>query len=652
MSAEASPTGDDGICLSGGGLRAASFSLGVLQVLQSERSLLFGEDSARWLAAVSGGSYVAAAHVLGGRQRAADPSRYGATPPLAPESCEEEHVLTHGRYLLGAPWQWPWLWLLTFSSLLVLFAWAGFLFADAAALTTLLPDGFERDLADVPGGAAACAAGVGFALAVASLYSERAWRRAILAIAGLALLYLGSREAIEWAASLGVFAGRSERLAAAGWTVAALAALGAVTWLLRKLGVTGFVGSVLNIAAVVLTRVVGLIVVAAIAIEWFPDMLALFEDDPDADLTKVAIGLVASLGLPLLFSPLAGRASLHREYRHRLESCFGVVRGEDGKAQTLAGANLREAPPADGPLRFPRLLVCATANVRRKEADGRRWTFRPFVLTHDTSGVPGSAKASFSTAKLELGRVPARVLGSATEPLVSLFTAVAATGAAVSPSMGRHTVPSARPLIAAMNFRLGRWVPNPYREVAQTMVASRTEPGKYSYEARLGSGYDELVPEMLGLDGPRVYLSDGGHYDNLGLVTLLRREPSTVWCVDASPDPRGRASELRRVIGVARDELGVEIELDCEVFRRGSDHLYGATHAEGCITYGPGREGTLVVLKLGLCSGSQPNLRGMRKWLGYPHHPTWRQVYSRTRIEKYRDLGRDTARRALDAGAG
>jgi predicted acylesterase/phospholipase RssA len=62
--AEAGQLGD-GICLSGGGVRAAAFSLGVLQTLQSRRSLLYGPRSATYLSAVSGGSYIAASYVLG-----------------------------------------------------------------------------------------------------------------------------------------------------------------------------------------------------------------------------------------------------------------------------------------------------------------------------------------------------------------------------------------------------------------------------------------------------------------------------------------------------------------------------------------------------------------------------------------------------------
>ena len=47
-----------GICCSGGGIRSAAFNLGALQSLQAEGEL----QRASYLAAVSGGSYIAAAN--------------------------------------------------------------------------------------------------------------------------------------------------------------------------------------------------------------------------------------------------------------------------------------------------------------------------------------------------------------------------------------------------------------------------------------------------------------------------------------------------------------------------------------------------------------------------------------------------------------
>src|ERR687883_459346 len=56
-----SPDRDDvGICCSGGGIRSAAFNLGALQTLQSKGEL----QKARYVSAVSGGSYIASAFCM------------------------------------------------------------------------------------------------------------------------------------------------------------------------------------------------------------------------------------------------------------------------------------------------------------------------------------------------------------------------------------------------------------------------------------------------------------------------------------------------------------------------------------------------------------------------------------------------------------
>ena len=55
--------------------------------------------------------------------------------------------------------------------------------------------------------------------------------------------------------------------------------------------------------------------------------------------------------------------------------------------------------------------------------------------------------------------------------------------------------------------------------------------------------------------------TDGGHYDNLGLVELLRRKCAYVYCFDASGASPPLAGTLAQAITLAREELGVEIVL-------------------------------------------------------------------------------------------
>jgi hypothetical protein len=58
-----------------------------------------------------------------------------------------------------------------------------------------------------------------------------------------------------------------------------------------------------------------------------------------------------------------------------------------------------------------------------------------------------------------------------------------------------------------------------------------------------------------------VFISDGGHWDNSGVVELLRRRCRTIFAVDASID-EFRLGNLLRLIALARTELGVEFEAD------------------------------------------------------------------------------------------
>src|SRR5712691_7884023 len=99
-----------GICCSGGGIRAASFALGALQVLQKNR-MLHGESKARYLSAVSGGSYV-----VGGMSSVQRSIEAGDGSPEVPafsaDSPEERRLrnrlayLTHGPGgLPGAVWR-------------------------------------------------------------------------------------------------------------------------------------------------------------------------------------------------------------------------------------------------------------------------------------------------------------------------------------------------------------------------------------------------------------------------------------------------------------------------------------------------------------------------------------------------------------------
>ena len=92
---------------------------------------------------------------------------------------------------------------------------------------------------------------------------------------------------------------------------------------------------------------------------------------------------------------------------------------------------------------------------------------------------------------------------------------MAISGAAVSPNMGYNSSPSITLLLALFNVRLGWWLGNPGPE------------GEKSYPTE-GPDFaiKPLIQEAFGLttdDKPYVYLSDGGHFEDLGLYEMVRR---------------------------------------------------------------------------------------------------------------------------------
>jgi hypothetical protein len=129
------------------------------------------------------------------------------------------------------------------------------------------------------------------------------------------------------------------------------------------------------------------------------------------------------------------------------------------------------------------------------------------------------------------------------------------SGAAFASAMGRSSLGTTNALLAAVNVDLGVWLPSP-RQV-QHRIRQRSTPGRPEYPftpVRLG----HLMNEILGFYAPEddhVFVADGGHVENLGLIELLRRSVTTIVCVDASRDQPGSFSTLKSAIALTDTEL-------------------------------------------------------------------------------------------------
>jgi hypothetical protein len=265
-----------------------------------------------------------------------------------------------------------------------------------------------------------------------------------------------------------------------------------------------------------------------------------------------------------------------------------------------------------------------------------------FVITPDHCG---SRRTGFATLKGPPGEGVRPAARGRESDLLTLGRVIAISGAAVDPNMGLYQSASTTALLTIFNLRLGAWIENP-----------RSEP---DWEGRQPAYGQLLLSELLGKtdnQGNYVHLSDGGHFDNLGLYELVRRRCRYILAVDAAED-RGRTSDnLANAIRLCRRDFGVHIEIDTmKLAERGVTHLTEGHYAVGTIHYedvdNGQQPGTLVYLKISM-TGDEPSdlLEYHAKHQEFPHDPTLPdQFFDETQFECYRALGEHVASVALKA---
>jgi hypothetical protein len=391
----------------------------------------------------------------------------------------------------------------------------------------------------------------------------------------------------------------------------------------------GFVGRALRglggRARVLLLTVAGGVVVPLLVLVWIVLVVTWVVSRGNVEpVLLVAGGCIAAGALVWLLGDI-NSWSLHQFYRSRLATAFALRRvGERAEPYDLYSIpEMSDAQPAAP---WPRLVVCAAANASGigVSPHGRRVT--PFTFEHDRIG--GPAGAYRATAEYEQG------WGS---PRTDVMNAVAVSGAAVSPSMGKLTQPAARALLALANVRLGVWLPNPRADV----VTRRPRRPRPHY----------LLFELLGinsLESPYLYVTDGGHYENLGLVELLRRGCTRIYCFDASSGATLEA--LGDAVALARAELGIEIDIDPDGMVMDEDGFADTDCAVGTITYpGPDAVPGWLVYTRQLLTYDAPYdvIAHAQRDPGFPHDPIANQFFTDQRFEAYRVLGATGARHAL-----
>jgi len=359
------------------------------------------------------------------------------------------------------------------------------------------------------------------------------------------------------------------------------------------------------------------------------------------------LALLAAVGLVMGFFVDINRFSLHAAYRDRLIRAYlGASRGSERRPNPFTGFD-DDDNLAMSTLRGNRpfhvvnmaLNLVAGKNLAWQDRKAETFTASPLHAGSFRMGYRDSAEYGLHREQ---------------KVALSLGTAVAISGAAASPNMGYHSSPVVTFLLALFNVRLGWWLgnPGPAGERTYATQGPRFAPGP-------------LFSEAFGLTDarhPYVYLSDGGHFENLGLYEMVLRRCRLIVVSDGGQDPEFSFEDLGNAISKIRVDLGVPIQFDKLLMRprqtagevydverdRAAAHTTRPYCALARICYscvdglagGTVEDGLLLYIKPSL-NGTEPTdvFHYARLHPQFPHEPTSNQLYTESQFESYRELG-------------
>lgn len=222
-----------------------------------------------------------------------------------------------------------------------------------------------------------------------------------------------------------------------------------------------------------------------------------------------------------------------------------------------------------------------------------------------------------------------------------LGSAVAISGAAANPNMGFHSSPGVTFLLALFNARLGAWLGN------------TGKPGDGTY--KLPGPRWALRPIFAELFGqtsnrnPYVNLSDGGHFENLGLYEMVLRRCRYLVVCDAAADPTASFSDLGNAIRKVRIDFGVPIVFQQAIRISPRDDMEtGLYCAMATVRYTAvdeqATDGQLIYIKPAVYGrGTETVPYDVRSYANaskfFPNETTADQWFDESQFESYRALG-------------
>jgi hypothetical protein len=375
-------------------------------------------------------------------------------------------------------------------------------------------------------------------------------------------------------------------------------------------------------------------------------------------LVWLVIGLAVALVVEWIASKNVNinRFSLHAVYRNRLIRAYLGASRQKRDPDLFTGFDIEDNvqvhklwPPKSGQDQANCSCLFHIVNITLNVVKTARlaWQERKAESFTVSALHSGSAYKGFRPSE-EYGDYPKQ--GG-----ISLGTAMAISGAAASPNMGYHSSPSITLLLAFFNVRLGWWLGNPGGEGEATYQTDGP-----SFAAK------PLFDETFGLttdENPWVYLSDGGHFENLGLYEMVRRRCRFILAVDAGCDPDFEFTDLGNALRKIYIDLGIRVRFDglqtlrnrpsdkamrYECKEPGDDPRRRIPYcAIGTIDYksadGEQCENGYVLYIKPAYHGTEG--AGVRSYAAahptFPHESTGDQWFTESQFESYRSLGLD-----------
>ncbi|MFN8640977.1 MAG: hypothetical protein U0802_04700 [Candidatus Binatia bacterium] len=214
------------------------------------------------------------------------------------------------------------------------------------------------------------------------------------------------------------------------------------------------------------------------------------------------------------------------------------------------------------------LLNSGASQVSTGSAASDQWSFeftRDFVgsdgtgyieargFDHDVEYVVRDAGRPVAAVVDLDDRVPD--LDDADASPMRLSTAVATSGAAFDSLAGVSTLVDF-PLVTEAAQFIGGGVLNLYLGYDAPNFSSQYD-GNWSPLGYVNMVTWERVPRWVGTGANWLYITDGGHYENLGALALLRRGVQCVVQFDAAADPDAKHEDLYRLSRRVESDLGM-----------------------------------------------------------------------------------------------